>query len=774
MNDAIAPSGPDGSADCPPSGEVEQALFEDASDGIFILDPRGRHLAANPRWAEMTGYGPAELLGMDLAQLIPPAGGAPRPLSGKEGEGPEGLPAGECVLQCADGRRLLVDLRCRRLSGGRLLGMAHDIAPRRSAEEELRQANLVVENSPAVLFRWRAEPGWPVAWVSRNVVQFGYAPEELLSGAVPFAKLVHPEDLDRVAREVREHSESGAARFQQEYRIVTREGRVRWLDDRTVVERDGSGRITSYQGVLIDITERKLAEADLNRSHQTFLTVLDGIDATIYAADLSTYEILFVNRQMVEAFGADFTGRKCHEVFRRTSAPCEFCTNPRLLDASGNPTGVVVWESQNPITGRWYINYDRAIRWVDGRMVRLQIATDVSQFKALEREREQMEAQLRQAQKMESVGRLAGGVAHDFNNMLSAILGHAELAVMQLAAPGPVRENLQAIKTAALRSAGLVRQLLAFARKQTAAPQVLDLNATVAGMITMLKRLIGEDIDLTWSPGPGLWPVKIDPSQIDQILANLCVNARDAISGVGRVAIETQNAVFSPSDCTLQPGLTPGEYVTLAVSDDGCGMPPETLPHIFEPFFTTKEMGKGTGLGLATVYGIVKQNQGHIRVDSRPGKGTVFSIHLPRFAGPVREAARGGMGPLPRGEGAMVLLVEDETAILEVAKGMLEILGYTVLAASTPEEALRLAAAQGDRLQLLLTDVVMPGMNGRQLAQRIRAINPAIGCLFTSGYTADVIAHHGVLEEGVQFIQKPFSMEELATRVHQALSGRRG
>jgi CheY-like chemotaxis protein len=326
-----------------------------------------------------------------------------------------------------------------------------------------------------------------------------------------------------------------------------------------------------------------------------------------------------------------------------------------------------------------------------------------------------------------------------------------------------------AIKKAAKRSADLVRQLLAFARKQTISPKVLDLNNTVGGMFKMLKRLIGEDIDLVWSPGASLWTVKIDPSQIDQLLANLSVNARDAIAGVGKVTIETENIAFDEAGCADHPGLACGEYVMLAVSDDGCGMTKEVIDHIFDPFFTTKEVGKGTGLGLATVYGIVKQNEGYITVHSEPGKGTTFKIYLRRYVGEASESASEGMVQMHKGRGEMVLLVEDEAAILNVSKAMLEKLGYIVVTAGTPAEALRQADAHAAAIRLLITDVIMPGMNGWELAQKIHEINPGLKCLFTSGYTADVIAHHGVLDEGVQFIQKPFSLKALASKVHQAL-----
>ena len=342
---------------------------------------------------------------------------------------------------------------------------------------------------------------------------------------------------------------------------------------------------------------------------------------------------------------------------------------------------------------------------------------EIVERKRAEEEKDALQRQLQQAQKMESVGRLAGGVAHDFNNMLSAILGHAELAMMQYSPSEPLQDDLKAIKRAAQRSADLVRQLLAFARKQTVAPIILDFNATVSGMLKMLRRLIGEDIDLVWMPAAGLWPVKIDPSQIDQLLANLCVNARDAIAGVGKITIETENTAFDEAYCAVHPGFTCGEYVMLAMSDDGCGMNKEVLDHLFEPFFTTKEVGKGTGLGLATVYGIVKQNEGFINVYSEPDKGTTFKIYLPRFVGEAVVPTAISKAETPKGHGEMVLLVEDEAVILNVGRTMLERLGYTVLTASTPGEALRQTEAHAAEIRLLITDVIMPEMNGRELAE---------------------------------------------------------
>jgi two-component system, cell cycle sensor histidine kinase and response regulator CckA len=394
---------------------------------------------------------------------------------------------------------------------------------------------------------------------------------------------------------------------------------------------------------------------------------------------------------------------------------------------------------------------------------------DITEQKRTEAERQRLESQYRQAQKMESIGRLAGGLAHDFNNMLNVIIGYADLALQTLPDGHSLRSDLEAIGRAGQRSADLVRQLLAFARQQTIAPQLLDLNDAITHLLRMLERLIGEDIDLLWRPSPESATVLIDPSQLDQVLVNLVVNARDAIAGVGKVTIETTVAQVDESYCRTHVEVQPGSYVMLAVSDDGCGMASEVQAQLFEPFFSTKPPGAGTGLGLATVYGIVKQNRGFINVYSEVGCGTTFKIYLPRqgvSAQPLDHATASDAQPGVE----TVLLVEDEAILLDFSARLLGELGYTVLPAVGPAQALQMAADHGGDIDILLTDVVMPGMNGHDLWQRLRQERPHLKCLFTSGYTANVISHHGVLDPGIHFLPKPYTPADLAVKLREALA----
>ncbi len=524
-----------------------------------------------------------------------------------------------------------------------------------------------------------------------------------------------------------------------------------------------------------DIAERRRVEEELRRTNASLDSIIENLPGMLFLKDARDLRFLRFNRAGEELVGrprSELIGKNDHDLFPPDQADF-FSRMDREILQSKTVKEIPEEPLQTRFKGTRILHtWKVPVLNADGEPeYLLGISEDITDRKQAQLDRERMQAQLTQAQKMESVGRLAGGVAHDFNNMLGAILGHAELALEDMRPDHPLFSDLMEILKATRRSSDLTRQLLAFARKQTVSPQILHLDKTVADMLQLLRRLIGEDIKLSWRPAPDLWPVKIDPSQIDQILANLCVNARDAIAGVGQISIEARNASFDDAFCAAHPGFRPGDHVLLSVSDTGCGMDPATQSKLFEPFFTTKGVGQGTGLGLATVYGVVQQNNGFLHVESEPGRGSTFQIYLPRHAG-AEEAPppRPAEPALPRGQ-ETILFVEDEPAILQTGAIMLKRLGYRVLSAPLPSEALRLAKEHPDPIHLLLTDVVMPEMNGRELAQRILALRPNIPCLYMSGYTADVLAQHGVARNGDDFIQKPFSMTDLSEKIRHALAG---
>ena len=521
-----------------------------------------------------------------------------------------------------------------------------------------------------------------------------------------------------------------------------------------------------------EIGDRKQAEAALRDSETYLRTLIRTIPDLVWLKDQQG-TFLLCNSRFESFFGkkeADIIGKNDYDFVDKELAS-SFQKHDKIAMAKGEPS-----KNEEEVTfaddgHRELLETIKTPMYTsDGQLAGvLGIGRDITDRARAEKEKSMMEEQYHQAQKVESIGRLAGGVAHDYNNALSVIIGFTELAMEEVNPAGQLHANLDQVLAAAQRAADITRQLLAFARKQPIAPQVLDLNGTVETMLRMLRRLISEGIDLTWLPGGDLWSVKLDPSQVDQILANLCVNARDAIQGVGKITIETGNAVFDEGYCSAHPGFVPGEFVLLAVSDDGCGIGKDVMDNMFEPFFTTKGSDKGTGLGLSTVYGIVKQNKGFINVYSEMGVGTAIKVYLPRYEGKAAAVHRVSTEDLPLSRGEMILLVEDDQSILKLARKILHGLGYTVLAAGTPAEAIALARQNPGGINLLLTDVIMPQMNGRELAGRLQSLYPDIQCVFMSGYTANVIAHHGVLDEGMHFIQKPFHKSDMAKTVRRAL-----
>ena len=395
------------------------------------------------------------------------------------------------------------------------------------------------------------------------------------------------------------------------------------------------------------------------------------------------------------------------------------------------------------------------------RQVNRQLVKEIEERKQAEQTQKKLEQQLIHAQKLESVGRLAGGIAHDFNNMLSIILGYSEMMQEDMMPDDPNYEPINEISAAANRSAKLTGQLLTFARKQTVSPQILDLNETIPRMMEMLHRLLREDINLNFMPADTPCMVNIDPTQLDQVLVNLCINAGDAINGAGQISITAENVFINDANIGENLDLPAGRYVKLSVIDTGCGMDKNMIPNIFEPFFTTKEMAKGSGLGLSTVYGIVRQNNGSIDVSSQPGKGSTFTILLPEHKKTADTGDSHRENKVLDKQNSTILLVEDEESLLNLGRQLLEQLGYTVLATHSPKEALRISADHPDQIQLLITDVIMPEMNGHELADKLKKERPHIQCIYVSGYPAQVLSSEKILEAGTHFLPKPYKKEDL-------------
>jgi two-component system cell cycle sensor histidine kinase/response regulator CckA len=757
-----------------------KVAFEEMDTAIFISDPHGRCLDINPQALSLTGYSRQELIGKDFFDHFQADDQAPSLhrdgfLQGK-------TVVAEGRLRHRDGSLLAVELRILKLSDGNFLETARDITEQKAEEETLRKNEelfrTAFDNAPTGM-SIIAPDG--VTYLAVNPLlceMFGYTREEFLGRTIHL--VTHPDDEALSNEWIRKKFNDEPCEPDLEKRYIHKDGHIIWGLVRAHWIRNDDGTHRMAIAHIQDITGRKEAEEERKKLQIQLAVAMEIARLGHWEYDSENDTFTFndnfyrIFRTSAEKAGGytmsshEYSSRFIHpddrHIVEQEIRKCLETSDPdfrrkiehRILYDDGTTGYICV---------HYFIEKDE-----QGRTVKTYgINQDITDRKLAEEEHRKLEDQVRQAQKMESIGLLAGGVAHDYNNMLNVILGNAELAMRKLSPEDPLQSHLNAIFGAGNRSAAITRQLLAFARKQTISPVILDLNETVERMLKMVRQLIGENIGLIWIPKEDLWQIKMDPSQVDQILVNLCVNARDAISDVGKVIIETENVTFDENYCAHHAGFIPGAFVLLSVSDNGSGMRREVLEHIFEPFFTTKVAGQGSGLGLATTYGIVKQNNGFINAYSEPGKGTTIKVYLPHYEGSAEAIGPHSTPEAPLSRGETILLVEDEAVMMEVARVMLESLNYKVLAAASPNEAIDLSEHYDGKIDLLITDVVMPQMNGRELSTQLKTFLPDIKILFMSGYTANVIAHQGVLEEGINFIQKPFSMHDLAIKIRMAL-----
>jgi PAS domain S-box-containing protein len=759
------------------AAEEYRSIFENLTEGIVQISPHGQLLTVNRTLARMLGYeSPEDLLAhsgsAELPLFVDPEGiSSLLQLLVQRGEVREH----EAELHHRDGSTMWVALSLRvvRDPAGTLLhyeGTAADVTERRSAQAALREsqrslANLL-RNLPGVAYRRRNDPAWTAEFLSEGCFELlGYHPTQLIGNwKASYVQLIHPEDRqpvwEAIQAAVREERP-----FQLVYRVRTAGGQEKWVWEQGRALGAPDGRPEVLEGFVTDVTERKRAEEAVHVSEAKYRSLIENLEQGVFLKD-SHLRFVAANRRFCQSLGCaeadivsktdfDFVSSERAEKYRaedlsvlrqgnrlevEEQLPAGASTPPRTVRVVKTPAR----DSQGRVEGV------------------LGIVWDVTEQRALE-------GQLRQSQKMEAVGRLAGGVAHDFNNLLTVITGYSEMLLGSIPTQDPAHGLIEQIRKAGERAASLTRQLLTFSRKQVVAPRVLDLNCVVADTEKMLRRLIGEDIELATLLEPGLGPIEVDPGQMEQVILNLAVNARDAMPQGGQLTLATANVEVNGTGNGSDQEARPGPYVVLRVTDTGCGMDDQIKARIFEPFFTTKDEGKGTGLGLATVYGIVKQGGGYIEVDSEPGRGTEFQIYFPRLPGTAQQEPSDDTPVSGGARAETILLVEDDETVRGLVRVMLQRAGYRLLEAASGAAALQLSAEHAGPIHLLITDVVMPQMSGRVLAESLASLRPLMKVLYLSGYTDDAVVRHGVAGAGSSFLQKPFTNQVLTRKVRDLL-----
>jgi two-component system, cell cycle sensor histidine kinase and response regulator CckA len=745
-------------------------LFETAQDGILILDAEtGTIEVVNPFLVEMLGYSHEEVLGKKLWEIgffkdIAASRSAFKELQEKEYIRYEDLPLetkkGRCMevefvsnVYRVDGKKV-IQCNVRDLTGRKV-----STALRESEEKYLQ----VVENSAEAIL---VVQDGVIKFLNHNTVELmGYSKEELMLR--PFVDFIHPEDremvLERHLRRIREEAIPRVYSF----RVVDKDGDTKWVEINVALISWESKLATL--NFLTNITDRKQAETSLQESKERYRELFDGAPVGYFEFDIEG-RITSVNRTELEMLGytaEEMIGQPVWN-FNVEGALARGQILGKLTGTLPPARNLEGNYRKKDGTALPVLIEDRLLRDAEGRIVGIRSTIqDITDRK--QAEKENLEEQFRQSQKMEAIGSFAGGIAHDFNNLLTIIKGFNQLSFIELKEDDPLRGNLDEVRKATDRAADLIRQLLTFSRHQVLEVQSLDLNNAFRNLEKMLRRVIGEDVELVTVLAEDLGRVKTNPGQVEQVIMNLAVNARDAMPSGGKLIIETANVELDEAYIRKHVAVTPGHYVMLAVSDTGVGMTKEVKDRVFEPFFTTKEKGRGTGLGLSTVYGIVKQSGGNIWIYSELGRGTTFKIYFPRVNDPLEEVEEKVMRQaLPRGR-ETILVVEDEEVVRRLAVEILMGQGYRVLEASNGVDTLNICKGQTGPIDLILTDVVMPQMGGRQLVEQLRRQYRDLKVLYMSGYTDKFIDDRGVLDVGVNYIQKPFAIEGLAKKVREVL-----
>jgi PAS domain S-box-containing protein len=758
------------------SEERYRLLIENAGDAIAIVQDEYFKLV-NRKMNEVLGYPNEEILAMRFWEIVHPEDRE------KVIESYSRRLRGEKVPEVYDFRSIDKDgnVKWAEMNAVNIfyegkpavLCFVRDITERKRAEEALRESEeryrKQFEGALDAIFIANAETGI-LSDCNRAACELvGREKSELIGR---HQRDLHPpgEIGEEFSRTFKQHLEEKEGEV-LEAQIITKSGEIKDVSIKANLIEVGGKKV--LQGIFRDITERKRAEEALKESEKRFRELFDY--APVGYHELNREGIITrVNRTEAELLGYgidEMIGRPIWDFIVEEENVKEIFFDKISGKIPPNPAYERRYKKKDG-TLLIAIAGDRLLRDEKGEITGIRVTVqDITELKKKEQEISSLQEQLRQAQKMEAIGRLAGGIAHDFNNILSVIKGMCHLSLLDLREEDPLYSNIKEIDRSVDRAADLTRQLLAFSRKQVMEMRVMDLNEVVMGLEKMLRRIIGEDIELITYLSEGLGRVRVDPGQIEHVIINLVVNARDAMPHGGKLTIETVNVELDEEYAKRHIAVKPGAYVMLSISDTGVGMTKEVQERVFEPFFTTKEMGRGTGLGLSTVYGIVKQSGGNIWVYSEVGKGTTFKIYLPRVDEPLDERRKEVIGEIPCGS-ETILVVEDEMAVRKLAVRLLEKLGYKVLEASDGGQAFLLCERYSDPIHLILSDVVMPGMSGRDLVERLQKIHPEMKVLYMSGYTDNVIIHHGVLKKGIEFIQKPFTFESLARKVREVLDKR--